>query len=125
MTLFAYKIVHLVGLMLLFGALGGLAVLGGAGVTGDRAKPFKGVLNAFHGLGLLLLVVGGFGLLAKLGVAKPADWGGWVHAKMVMWLVFGAAIVPLKRKPELARIWLLLFVVLGGITAWLGVSKPF
>ena len=125
MTLAAYKTLHLIGQILLFSGIGGLAVLGAIGADPARAKPFKAVLNAFHGLGLLLLLVAGFGLLAKLGMAKPADWGGWVYAKMVLWLILGAAVVPLKRAPSLSRLWLLLFVVLGAVTTGLALYKPF
>lgn len=125
MSLLAYKVIHLVGLMLLFGGIGGLAVVGGIGADPARAKPFKAILNAFHGLGLVLLAFGGFGLLAKLGIAKPGAWGGWVYAKFGLWLVFGAAVVPLKRMPTMTRLWLLVFVALGAVTGYLALYKPF
>lgn len=125
MSLLGYKTIHLVGLMMLFISLGGLALLGGLGADAQRAKPYRAVLSAFHGLGLLLLIVAGFGLLARLGAAKPADWGGWVHAKMVLWLLFGAAVVPLKRMPQLGRLWLVVLTAMGGVTAWIALFKPF
>lgn len=121
----AYKVIHLLGLMLLFTSIGGLAIVSAAGGDPDRAKPLRAVLSAFHGLGLLILVVAGFGLLAKLKMGAPGTWGGWVYAKLVLWLVFGAAVVPLKRAPQMARLWLVLFAALGGVTAWLALYKPF
>lgn len=125
MTLPAYKVLHLLGLMMLFGSLGGLAVLGALGADPSRSKPFKAILNAFHGVGLVLMLVAGFGLLAKTGMAKPGDWAGWVHAKFVLWLLFGAAVVPFKRMAGAARLWLLIYVVLGAVAAWLALFKPF
>ena len=121
----AYKLVHVVGLLLLFASLGGLAVLGGLGTDPARSTPFKAVLNAFHGLGLVVLLVAGFGLLAKLDMSAPDKWGGWVYAKIVLWVVFGAAVVPLKRAPSLARLGLLLLVGLGCAAGWLALMKPF
>ena len=121
----AYKLVHVVGLMLLFGGLGGLAVLGAVGADPSRAKPLRGVLIAFHGLGLVLLVVAGFGLLARLNLGAPDTWGGWVYAKLILWIVFGAAVVPLKRAPGQARVWLVVLVLLGLVGGWLALMKPF
>ena len=120
-----YKVIHLAGLMLLFLSLGGLAILGAVGADAARTKAFRGVLSAFHGIGLLILAVAGFGLLARLQMGSPATWGGWVYAKLGLWLVFGAAVVPLKRAPHLAKVWLLVFGLLGAVTAWLAIFKPF
>ncbi len=119
-----YKIMHLAGVMLLFGGLGGLAAVGALQPEANKAKPMRTLFMIFHGIGLLLMLVGGFGILARLKIGADA-WGGWVYIKMVLWLGFGAAIVPLKRMPTLARVWLLLFVALGAVAAWLGVTKPF
>jgi hypothetical protein len=121
----AYKLLHVVGLLLLFIALGGLAVLGALGTDPARSKPIRAVLSAFHGLGLVILVVAGFGLLARLNISAPAQWGGWVYAKLLLWVIFGAAVVPLKRAPTLARLWLVVLAVLGCVAGWLALMKPF
>lgn len=125
MTYATYKIVHLAGLMLLFMSLGGLAVLGALGADKAASKPMRAVLSVFHGVGLLVLAVAGFGLLARLNMGAPDTWGVWVYIKLVLWLVFGAAVVPFKRMPGLARVWLIVFAALGTVAAWLAIAKPF
>ena len=74
-------------------------------------------------VGLLVALVAGFGLMARYPILWP--WPGWLMVKMVLWLVFGASIVLLKRLPQMrTRIWWGawgLFLV----AAYLGVHRPF
>lgn len=109
-----YKIIHLAGLITLFVSLGTLAV-----VSAERRKPYI----ILHGIATVVMLVTGFGLLAKLGIMK--DLGGWVHAKIAIWLIFGAIPVILKRKPNLALSMLLVSIVLGTTAACLAILKPF
>ena len=85
-----YKWMHLSGLALTLLALGGLAIPTAEG--GRWRAPA-------HGTGLLLTLVGGFGMLAKykIDTAHPM-----VLTKIALWLVLGAAVVLFKRKPALA-----------------------
>ncbi|MFZ4765496.1 MAG: hypothetical protein ACOYMN_11125, partial [Roseimicrobium sp.] len=57
-----YHLAHLVGLILLFVGIGGLA----GGYSKSALK--------FHGLGLLILLIAGFGLVAKLKLSYTAPW---------------------------------------------------
>lgn len=125
MSYAAYKVVHLLGLMMLFLSLGGLAMLGALDADKSKSKALRGALSMFHGVGLLVLLVAGFGLLARLNLNGPDGWSTWVYLKVVLWLVFGAAVVPLKRMPHLARVWMLAFVALGTFGGWLAINKPF
>lgn len=134
MSYSTYKILHLFGLMLVFLSLGGLTIQAlstpalptGEG-DGDAAggavapkPPAKAVLFAMHGVGMLLLLVAGFGILAKLKLGFPA----WVHPKLLIWLILGAAPVIAKKAPP-ARVPLLFVVSLLGLAAaYLGVMKP-
>lgn len=132
MSYATYKILHLLGLMLVFLSLGGLTVQAmmtpalptGEGDKGEepaQAKPpGKALLFALHGVGMLLLLVAGFGILAKLKLGFPA----WVHPKLLIWLILGAAPVIAKKAPP-ARIALFFVVTaLGLAAAYLGVMKP-
>ncbi|MGE4130115.1 MAG: hypothetical protein AB7F86_00670 [Bdellovibrionales bacterium] len=117
-----YKIVHLVGILMVFTALGGLI----ANAIGQQAKThaWRKPIAITHGVGLLLALVGGFGLLARLGVAHNGL-PGWIYAKLGIWLVFGALLGVVARKPEMAKgIWVVI-VLLGGLAAYLAGSKPF
>ena len=113
-----YKLLHVVGLMLLFLGMGGMLL--GARAEPDRAPRRTAVL---HGVGLFVMLLGGFGMMARLGIDWP--WPGWLFAKLGVWLVIGALPV-LVRRQVLPRgpAWLVA-AGLGALAAWLALSKPF
>jgi hypothetical protein len=122
-----YRLVHLVGIILLFVVLGGLSYsaarsgTAGTGTGGTRPRRLAMIL---HGVALFIVLLGGFGLMARLGVVHGVDWPGWVWAKLAIWLLAGAAVVVPKRKPEWALGLFVLLPVLGGLAAWLAIFKP-
>ena len=102
MTLEFYRIVHLLGFSCLFLALGGMANDAMTRLAAPEDAPLapkSKVWGALHGIGLLVLLVAGFGAMAKLGIKAPP---GWVWAKLVLWLALGASPALFKRKPQLA-----------------------
>jgi hypothetical protein len=118
-----YRVVHLVGIFILFAVLGGLAWGGArAEARGAISRPLA---MALHGIGLFIVLLGGFGLLARIGVMHGMNWPGWVWGKLVIWLLLGAAVIIPKRKPEWGAALLLLIPTLGGVAAWLAIFKPF
>jgi uncharacterized membrane protein SirB2 len=84
-----YKILHLTGVILLF--------IGLASALMPKDTPHRRIGVIFHGIGLVILLVAGFGLIAKLQIGFP--W--WIIAKLVLWLAFGA--MPLIGKRELPQ----------------------
>jgi hypothetical protein len=118
-----YRLVHLVGIFLLFVILGGLA-WGAGRARGDGAISRRASM-VLHGVGLFIVLLGGFGLLARIGVMHGMDWPGWVWAKLGIWLLLGAAVMIPVRKPAWGGPLLLLLPVLGGMAAWLAIFKPF
>jgi hypothetical protein len=95
-----YWLLHLVGLFLTFMSLGGLALHAMNG--GGRDFRFRGGLAASHGVGLLLALLGGFGMQARGGFA----WAGWLYVKIAVWLALGALYAVLLRKPGSGRaVW--------------------
>lgn len=116
LTYDTYKLIHLFGIFTLFLALGGLFVHAAAG--GEKGHSARALVLAAHGLGALLVVLGGFGMLAQLDVHGIP---GWVHPKLAIWLLLaGAAALPYRRR-ALARPMLVLLPVLGGVAAWIGI----
>ena len=111
-----YKILHLIGLVLLFLGVGAAVQRCAAG-TPDA--PGKGLSAAAHGVGLLILLVAGFGLLARLKIGWPM----WVYGKLVIWLLLGASLF-LAKKIKNAAALVILFAALGGAAAWLAITKP-
>lgn len=122
LTLAAYKLLHIFAVLLTFTVLGGLALhsANGGNRTSNRQHKLTGML---HGVGLLMILVGGFGILARLGLS--GGFPGWVWAKLALWLVVGLSAAVVKHSPSLSRHLLWLLPVLGGLGAWLAIYKPF
>ncbi len=112
MDVLVYKLLHLAGVMALFMGLG-------IGLLPESAFRKPGAI--FHGIGLVVILVAGFGLLAKMSLGFP----GWIIAKLVIWLLFGVLPVLAKKKVlPLVAAWISA-LVLGLIAAYLGIYKPF
>jgi hypothetical protein len=120
----AYKVIHLIGIFLTLTALAGLALAAANGAT-KQTNPARRLVSAWHGAGLLIVLVGGFGLLARLGVMHGAAFPGWVWAKLAIWIIVGALVAVPYRRPDLARLVFIALPVLGGLAAWLAIYKPF
>ncbi len=115
-----YKLVHFIGLFLVFTAIGGNVVHYGNG--GDKENHgMRKLVGMTHGIALLLILVSGFGMTAKLGLGFP----GWVGVKLVVWLVLGAAVVLPFKFANTAKIQLFLYPILGLVAAFLALNKPF
>lgn len=115
-----YKFIHFAGVIGLFLALGSLAALRIAGSGKPHATWRVFVIS--HGVSLFLILLGGFGMLARLGIHWP--WPSWLTAKLVLWLFFGGSLALLKRKPEWSLpLWLILLVT-GVAAVYLGTFKP-
>ncbi|MCA8941398.1 MAG: hypothetical protein KDB80_02460 [Planctomycetes bacterium] len=113
-----YKIIHIAGILILFTALG-------AAFLGKRGEDGKAPRSAMmlHGIAMLVILVAGFGLLARREIHWP--WPGWVFAKLGIWIVLGALPVLVKRKVVPAALAWLIAVALGACAAWLAIAEPF
>ena len=105
-----YKITHLVGVAAL--ALG----LGGMMAGGSNRKIF----SILQGLALLVMLVSGFGLLARLHLGFPH----FAMVKTVLWVVIGVMPMALRRLRVPLAGGIVISLTLVGILAWLGVVKP-
>jgi len=114
----AYKIAHIVGLTLVFLGLGAIML----GARDDRRPPRCGVI--LHGVGLLIMLVGGFGMMARLNIVT-FPWPGWVFGKVGVWLALGALPALAKRGVVQGLASVLLAAGLAGVSAWLAIYKPF
>jgi uncharacterized membrane protein len=121
MSLETYKILHIAGLILLFFGLSAALTLKLAGAPFEgRAKKLAMMT---HGIGLVVMLVAGFGMLAKLGIM--GNMPGWVYAKIAIWVILGGSIALAKRKGQIGWPLMILFVGLGVTAAWLAIAKPF
>jgi hypothetical protein len=115
-----YKLMHFFGIFMMLGALGGNVVHYGNG--GDKeAHGMRRLVAMAHGIGLLLVLVGGFGMTAKLGLGFP----GWVGVKLLLWLVLGAALALPMRMANTAKVQLFVFPAIALLAAYLAIYKPF
>lgn len=112
-----YKILHLFAILLLFTSLGTLAAAARGNETLQR------IARVTHGVALLLILVAGFGLMARLGLFGAIPLWAWV--KIGLWLLLGLAVLPLRRKPRWATGLWIAFPLVGALAAWLAVTKPF
>jgi hypothetical protein len=118
-----YNLVHIVGLILLMMGLGGLALAGGTGGEAPARWPGR-LLALIQGSGLFLILLGGFGLLARLGVAHGGGWPAWVWVKFGVWVMLGLAAVAPFWLPRTARPLLLIVPALGALAAYMAIYKP-
>jgi hypothetical protein len=102
-----YHLLHILGVVILFAGFGALA-------SGNR----KGMM--YHGIGLLILVIAGFGFLArqKMGYTSP-----FLIGKYVIFAVLAVLPVLARKKivPAGAMLWIA--IVLGAVAALLGYTK--
>ncbi len=119
MGLSLYKMIHILGLFFVFASLGALTLQAYLGNPLDaRGRRLAGLT---HGIGLLIVLVSGFGALARLGMGFP----GWVVVKLVIWLVIGGIIVLIRKMPQLAGVLWVVLPLLGAFAGYLALYKPF
>ena len=110
MSLPFYHILHIVGLICVFAGFGAMLS------TESRRKAMMS-----HGIGLLISIISGFGMLAKMGIMKSMP--TWVWIKIGLWLVLGFLPV-LARRGVSPRVVLLIAIVIGSTMGYLGYFKP-
>lgn len=117
-----YRIIHFVGLVATFAAIAGVLVhlLNGGSKDDNKARKLMAIS---HGVGLLLALLGGFGMLAKMGIHWPLP--GWVFGKFLIWLALGAFLpMSYKMSARASQLWWVL-LALALLGAWLATAKPF
>lgn len=123
MTLETYKLLHIVAALATFAALGGLALSVANGAT-KQTNTTRKLIAMTHGIGTFLILLGGFGALAKLTTPHSAL-PGWVIVKLVVWLVVAGLVAIPYRKPAAARAVFWALPVLGVVAVAMALWKPF
>lgn len=101
-----YQILHILGILMVF--LGYGALLGRALAESDNPR-LKKMGSITSGIGLVLILVAGFGLIAKLGHGYGEL---WIWIKLAVWLALGGLIVAINRKPCCAsKLWWILLAL--------------
>lgn len=120
-----YKIIHYLGIFSLVSALIALLARTAAGVKGPDGKdPMRKKLVAVHGTALFLVLLGGFGMLARLDVTHGMGLPGWIWIKLAIWAFLGAVTFAVKRNPALAGRVGILVPLLAVLAGWVALYKP-
>jgi len=115
----AYRLIHLIGI---FSAVAALSLAAVAYRLEAAAAYRKGVAMV-HGGGLLLALIGGFGMLGRMGYGFPIP--GWAVLKIVLWVAVGGVLVVAKRRLIPVGSFVALVVALAAIGAAIALYKPF
>ena len=124
MSYVAYKLIHLLGIFTLMVALAGIAGHAAAGHGKEENGGYR-LLLILHGVGALVALTGGFGLMARVGVAHGELFPGWIWVKLVLWVVVGGLIALPYRNRTLAKVLLFAIPLLGLLDAAVANYKPF
>jgi len=116
-----YTLLHIIGIILLVQSV--TAAVYHAMSRPGEPDPRRKMLTITHGVAMLLMLVSGFGMLARLGLTDGLP--PWIYGKLLIWLVFGASIALVNRGKGSPMVWWVLIIVLGGAAGWLGIFKPF
>ena len=118
-----YKIMHFVGIFVMLVALAATCMHAAMGGT-KAENPFRKALGAAHGVAALLILTGGFGMLARLGIVQ----GGlpvWVLIKLALWVALAAAMALPYLSRSWARTLLIAMPVLAALAGATALLKPF
>lgn len=120
-----YLLMHLFGMFSVMVGIAGLAyreALGGPAQPND--KKLRMMALGEHGFGLLLMLVSGFGLLAKQGIHGIP---GWTWAKIGIWVYLAAAPFLIRRffaGDKALGLWISL-PFWGLVAGYLAITKGF
>ncbi|TDJ47396.1 MAG: hypothetical protein E2O48_03675 [Gemmatimonadetes bacterium] len=118
-----YWYLHILGVGLLILSVGGVTLHAMSGGTKETSGG-KAMAAASHGIGLVLILVAGFGMLARMGL-MAGGLPGWAWAKVVIWLSIGLLFMVPYRKPEISKLVWFGTVGLMVTAAFLAHAKPF
>ena len=117
-----YKLIHFLGIFVLLTTLAVPAVhLLRGGTRADL--PRRRLLAITHGVASFLILLGGFGMLARLGVVQ-GGLPGWILVKLAIWVALSAAFALTLRTATSARIVLVSAPLLALAAAAVALYKP-
>lgn len=118
-----YEILHILGIAFLFAAMGGVAVHAANGGTKGASRT-RTLVAVVHGLGALLILTGGFGMMARMGM-QMGVFPGWLLVKLLIWLVLSGIILLPYRSVSLAKPFFIGLPLLAAVAAYMALYKPF
>lgn len=116
-----YKILHITGVVAIFMGLGAMLL---QAMTGGSPKfPQRRWVMLFHGVGMLAVLVAGFGLMARSGVPQ-SEWPLWIKGKFLVWLAAGGISAAILRINKRAKVMWFVVLLIAFSAIALAVLKP-
>jgi uncharacterized membrane protein SirB2 len=119
-----YKLIHLLGIAGILVVLGSVCIQASNGLQRDQNR-FGKLLSIIHGVGSFLILLSGFGMLAKLAQDGGSAVPPWVWPKLGVWLLLSLAIGVPYRRPRWAIGIALALPLLVVFAAFFALYKPF
>lgn len=114
-----YLILHVVSAFAIFLSYGLLIARAHLAPDNTGLRKFGTIVS---GIALVLLLVSGFGLVAKMQYGYVE---GWLLVKYLCWLALGALPVLINRQPAKWKLWTGLSLGIGLLAATLGAGHLF
>jgi hypothetical protein len=118
-----YKLIHFVGIFTLLTTLASSSVHVLKGCTRSD-HPYGRVLGPLNGVAAFLILLGGFGMLARLGVFH-GSLPTWIWLKLTIWVLFLASFVLVFRGVRFAGALLVAAPLFALLAAAIASYKPF
>ncbi|MGH7555706.1 MAG: hypothetical protein ACREMQ_22120 [Longimicrobiales bacterium] len=118
-----YRLIHFLGIFVLLTTLASSCMLVLKG--GMRAAhPYRRAEGTAHGVAAFLILLGGFGMLARLGIVQDGL-PIWVWLKLTIWVLLTAALALVYRGVRFARVVLITAPLVAVLAAAIASYKPF
>lgn len=119
MSLEIYKALHVAGLAMIMLAFGAMLIL-------PKEAPRPRSTMIMHGIGVLVMIVAGFGMMARSDppITAPDNWSAWLILKMVIWLGIAALPTLIRAGTVPRKLAWIVIVALAALAAWLAAAKP-
>lgn len=114
-----YKIWHVLGIASLLLGFGWLLLSAHL----QKWKELKRPGLILHGVGLISILISGFGLAARLEMFRNLP--PWIHLKITVWVILGIMVILIKRFHKITWVSLSLIMGLIYLAAFTAVTKPF
>ena len=109
-----YKLIHIMSIVIFFGTIG-------AAIIGGRYDKHERIIT---GVSSLFILVGGMGLLARIGIKHNSIWPTWAIVKAVVWLTLSALAPILAKRLGRSVFVFYIFVILAALAAYMAINKP-
>jgi hypothetical protein len=110
-----YKLIHILSIVVFFGCLG-------ASIIAGRYERHEKIVT---GVSSFIILVGGMGLIARIGIKHGSIWPTWLIVKAVIWLTLSALAPILAKRLGRSVFVFYVFVTLAALAAYMAINKPF